>query len=79
MCTENYWPDINPSLYTNALEKMVQKSCEEFLQQILGWKMNVPNIRDYSLKSKQRHHMVILSLFGFLTNSVVRVFPEEDL
>lgn len=53
MCTKNYWPDINQSLYTNALEKMVQKSCEVFLQQILGWKMNVSNIRDYSLKSKQ--------------------------
>ena len=74
MCTENYWPDIDQLLYTNALEnpipsksvhstflariKMVQKYCEEFLQQILGWKKNVPNIRDYSLTREQRHVII---------------------
>lgn len=98
MCTEDYCPVINQSLCTNALEnripgkcvqriflariKMVQKSCKELLQQILGWKKNIAAIRNCSFIREQRHkyhHTVTVRLFGFLTNPVVDSFPEEDV
>lgn len=59
---------------------MVQKSWEEFLQQILGCKKNVPNMRLFTYKGTETYyHTVIVSLFGFLRNPVVSGFSEEDL